>query len=91
MLHFFRSQNDPALFYLIGGTLGLLITASVIGFVLARNATSDAAKATMANLNARTRAWWMMVAVFATALAVGPLGKTVTVFQPVFLNTRVIV
>ena len=25
----------------------------------------DGAKATVANLNARTRAWWMMVAVFA--------------------------
>jgi len=77
MFHFFRTQNDPALFYLIGGTLGLLITASVIGFVLARKATSDAAKVTIANLNARTRAWWMMVAVFTAALAVGPIGTTI--------------
>jgi phosphatidate cytidylyltransferase len=70
-------RNDPALLYLLGGTLGLLVIASLIGFVLARRARTESAKATMTNLNARTNAWWLMVAVFAGALAIGPMGATV--------------
>jgi phosphatidate cytidylyltransferase len=70
-------QNDPALLQLLGGTLGLLVIASLIGFVLARRAITESAKATMTNLNARTNAWWLMVAVFAGALAIGPMGATV--------------
>ena len=66
--------KDSALLWLLGGTLGLLIVASLIGFVLAKKAVTDSAKATVANLNARTRAWWLMVAVFATALVIGPIG-----------------
>lgn len=68
--------KDPALLWLLGGTLGLLIVASLIGWVLAKKAVTDSGKATVANLNARTRAWWLMVAVFATALVIGPLGTT---------------
>jgi phosphatidate cytidylyltransferase len=70
-------QNDPKLLYLLGSTLGLLVIASLIGFVLARRASTESAKATVANLNARTNAWWTMVAVFAGALAIGPMGATV--------------
>ncbi|HBJ84215.1 MAG TPA: phosphatidate cytidylyltransferase [Verrucomicrobiales bacterium] len=70
-------RNDPALLYLLGGTLGLLVIASLIGFVLARRARTESAKATMTNLNARTNAWWMMVAVFAGALALGNIGTTI--------------
>ncbi|MCB1277540.1 phosphatidate cytidylyltransferase [Prosthecobacter sp.] len=77
MKHPFSSANDPTLLYLFGGTLGLLIIASVIGWALAKRASSDAAKVTMMNLNARTRAWWGMVAVFAAALAAGNVGTTV--------------
>lgn len=77
MLRSLSSSSDPALLYLVDGTIGLLVIASVIGYVLAKKASSDAAKATVANLNARTRAWWMMVAVFAAALAVGPVGTTI--------------
>lgn len=77
MKHLFSSPNDPTLLCLFGGTLGLLVIASVIGFILARRASSDAARITTANLNARTRAWWMMVAVFATALLIGPVGTAV--------------
>ena len=70
-------QNDPKLLYLLGGTLALLVIASVIGIILAKRAATDASKATMANLNARTNAWWIMVVVFAGALAVGHLGTTI--------------
>lgn len=69
-----KAPSDPALLWLLGGTLGLLIVASLIGWVLAKKAVTDSAKATVANLNARTRAWWLMVAVFASALVIGPIG-----------------
>ncbi len=71
--------NDFELRCLFYGTLGLLILASVIGVILARRAQGDAARATVANLNARTRAWWLMVAVFAAALMTGAAG-TVLLF-----------
>ncbi|MBL9183986.1 MAG: phosphatidate cytidylyltransferase [Verrucomicrobiaceae bacterium] len=69
-----KALSDPALLWLLGGTLGLLVVASLIGFVLAKKAVTDSAKVTVANLNARTKAWWLMVAVFATALIIGPVG-----------------
>lgn len=49
--------------WLVGGVLALLVVSSLIGWVLSLRATSEAGKATVQNLNARIRAWWMMVAV----------------------------
>jgi len=72
-----RIFSDPAFLYLLGGALALLVIASIIGFVLSKRTQTEAGRATVANLNARTNAWWMMVAVFAGALAIGPIGATV--------------
>lgn len=52
---------------LIGGVFALLALASAVGFALSRWKPSD----TVANLNARIKAWWAMVAVFAVAFLVG--------------------
>ena len=52
---------------LIGGVFALLAVASGVGFVLARHRPNQ----TVANLNARIKAWWIMVAVFAVAFLVG--------------------
>jgi len=60
---------------LFGGVAGLLVIASLIGFVLSRRVRSEAGRDTVRNLNARIRAWWGMVAVFAVAFA---FGKVVT-------------
>lgn len=65
--------SDPALPWLLGGTLALLVAASLVGWLLARRAQSAAAQATVANLNARTHAWWLMVTLFTAALAAGPV------------------
>ena len=62
---------------LFGGVLGILVLASVIGVVLKRTAKSDAARATIGNLNARTRAWWKMCAIFALTLLIGRIGSLV--------------
>jgi phosphatidate cytidylyltransferase len=61
--------------WLFGGVVVLLVTASVIGVLLRRRATSDSGRDTISNLNARINAWWVMVAVLAVAFT---LGKTAT-------------
>jgi phosphatidate cytidylyltransferase len=64
------SQTMIALF---GGVTGLLVVSSLIGFVLARRVTGESGRATVENLNARIKAWWLMVAMFAVAFALGPI------------------
>lgn len=70
------------------GVLLLLSLASVVGWWLGKRAVTDEARATIGNLNARTRAWWMMVAVFGVALAGGRLGMTVLFGLLSFLALR---
>lgn len=67
---------NQTILILMGGILALLAVASLIGFVLSRRVTSESGQAVVANLNARIRAWWVMVAVFGVAFLVG---KTLTI------------
>jgi phosphatidate cytidylyltransferase len=56
--------------WLFGGIVALLAVASLIGRVLgarSKNGSNDV----VANLNARVRAWWVMVGVFAVAFVLG--------------------
>lgn len=57
--------------WLFGGVVFLLAIASIAGAVLASKATSPTQRDVIANLNARTKAWWVMVAVFAIAFVLG--------------------
>ena len=68
---------DTQTIYLVGGVLALLVVSSLAGWLLARRITGERAKATIDNLNARIRAWWMMVAVFGLAMATGGIGSIV--------------
>jgi phosphatidate cytidylyltransferase len=61
--------------YLIGGVVALLVVASLVGWAVSRSVTSEAGRETVANLNARIKAWWVMVAIFAVAFL---FGKAVT-------------
>jgi phosphatidate cytidylyltransferase len=70
---------DATLVRVLGGVLGLLGVATVVGTALARRATTEEGRRTVANLNARTRAWWVMSAVVGLALWTG-LGGTVVLF-----------
>src|SRR4051812_4601626 len=70
---------------LVGGVLVLLVAASLIGWVLSLRARSDKNRATVANLNARIRAWWVMVIVFGVAIATGGIGSIVLFFLMSFL------
>lgn len=58
---------------LFGGVGALLVFASLVGFVLSLKARSPESHATIDNLNARVKAWWLMVAVFAIAFAFGTI------------------
>ena len=62
---------------IVAGVAAFLVFASVVGWILSLTAKSDAARATVKNLNARIRAWWVMVAVFGVAVATGGIGSII--------------
>jgi phosphatidate cytidylyltransferase len=64
----------PEALWLLGGVVALLAVASTVGAALAAKASTDKAREVVANLNARTRAWWVMVALLAAAFACGEAG-----------------
>jgi phosphatidate cytidylyltransferase len=70
---------EPMMLWLYAGVLGLLIVASLTAFFLARSVTTDSGHETVRNLNARIKAWWVMVLVFALAFVVGK-GLTLVLF-----------
>jgi phosphatidate cytidylyltransferase len=61
----------------LGSILVLLAAASLIGFVLQQRATDVTAIATVENLNARIRSWWIMVVIFGGAILLGRTETTV--------------
>jgi phosphatidate cytidylyltransferase len=64
------------LFGVLAGIVALLTVASLLGYALERRATKPESIATVRNLNARTRSWWVMVLVVGGAIM---LGHTTTV------------
>jgi phosphatidate cytidylyltransferase len=66
---------DSELLWLSGGIVGLLALSSVITLILKRRA--GGASKVVANLDARVKAWWVMVAIFGAALAAGWLGAVI--------------
>lgn len=70
-------MNPQEKFYwLMGGVAVLLAVASLVGWLLQRGAAHRGGSGVIDNLNARIRAWWVMVAVIAACFL---LGKTATV------------
>ncbi|KAA2238273.1 phosphatidate cytidylyltransferase [Salinarimonas soli] len=59
---------------LFAAVVGVLTTASLVGLVLRRRAALAGPNPTIENLNARIRAWWVMVAVLGGAFALGKAG-----------------
>ena len=68
--------------------MGVLVIASITGAILGYRAESDSAKATMANLNARIRSWWVMAAIFSATVLLGPIFTTVLFALLSFLAMR---
>jgi phosphatidate cytidylyltransferase len=69
--------HDHQFLILLALFVGVLSFSSLVGFILARCVGTEKGKETVANLNARIKAWWGMVAVFALSVAVGPIGSVV--------------
>jgi phosphatidate cytidylyltransferase len=79
---------DRQFLWLGGGVLVLLIVASIVGWLLAQRDGGEKWQATIRNLNARTKAWWVMAAVFSLALAFGRTGAVVLFGLLSFLAMR---
>jgi phosphatidate cytidylyltransferase len=79
---------DKQTIWLVGGVLALLVVSSLIGWLLSLRVANEKGKATVQNLNARIRAWWMMVAVFGLAMATGGIGSIVLFALTSFLALR---
>ena len=74
--------------WLVGGVLMLLVVSSLIGWILSLRVTDAKGHATVQNLNARIRAWWLMVAVFGLAMATGGIGSIVLFGLTSFMALR---
>ncbi|HEY1788589.1 MAG TPA: phosphatidate cytidylyltransferase [Verrucomicrobiae bacterium] len=79
---------DKQTLWLIGGVVAILVIASLAGWILSLRMKTEAGKATVKNLNARTRAWWVMVAIFGLAMATGGLGSIILFGLTSFLALR---
>ncbi|MCF7763121.1 MAG: phosphatidate cytidylyltransferase [Verrucomicrobia bacterium] len=79
---------DQEIIWLVGGVAGLLVLASLIGWGLSRRGGGEEFRATVTNLNARIRAWWIMVAIFGLAMASGGVGSVVLFGLTSFLALR---
>ncbi len=64
---------DPRFTYLFAGVGGILLVASIIGFILSRSVKSENGRETVRNLNERIRAWWVMVVIFGIAFTFGEI------------------
>jgi phosphatidate cytidylyltransferase len=60
-----------SLLALFGGTLAALVAGTLAGQILRRTARSEASRRTVANMNARIAAWWVLSSVTALALTLG--------------------
>jgi phosphatidate cytidylyltransferase len=79
---------DRELLWLVAGVVAVLIAGSIIGAILARRVTGESARATVANLNDRIRAWWVMAAVLAIAVLVRGAGAVLLFALISFLALR---
>lgn len=79
---------DAQMAWMLSGVVGLLIIASIIGFLLGRNITDDAKRVVIDNLKARTWAWWVMCAIFAAAIFSGTIGAVILFALMSFLALR---
>lgn len=79
---------DQETCWLVGGVLAVLVVSSLVGWVLSRRATDESRRVTVQNLNARIRAWWIMVAIFGLALFIGRIGTVVLFGLTSFLALR---
>jgi phosphatidate cytidylyltransferase len=82
------SVADFKLGALTAGVLGLLVVASIVGYILRLKTTSETGHEVVLNLNARIKAWWIMAIIFLLAIATGGIGSLVLFGLTSFLALR---
>ena len=80
--------HDTAFLDLIAGVLTLLVLASIAGWILGRRITDGTGRATVENINARIRAWWVMALLFVLSVASGTVGSLLLFSLISFLALR---
>lgn len=70
------SSAHGDLVWLFAGLGGVLLFASLVGMVLQRRYSPDGGNAAIENLNARVKAWWVMILLMSLALLAGRTGVT---------------
>ncbi|MBN8245430.1 phosphatidate cytidylyltransferase [Nitratireductor aquimarinus] len=68
------SEHQIDLLKLLGGLAGVLIAASLVGYVLQRKFSPDGSNTAIENLNDRVNAWWVMIILMGGALMFGRVG-----------------
>ncbi len=68
------SAASSDLLTLVAGIFGVLILASTIGYVLQQRLSPTGSNASIENLNARIKAWWIMVILIGIAFVAGRIG-----------------
>jgi phosphatidate cytidylyltransferase len=80
--------GGSALATLVTGVVALLVFASGVGWARSRWVTSAAGRATVDNINARIRAWWIMAGIFVIAVTTGTVVSIVLFCLVSFLALR---
>jgi phosphatidate cytidylyltransferase len=75
-------------FWLIGGIIVILCSASILGWILARRVRSDHQRSVVDNLNRRLQAWWIIVVVCAVTFLLGKVATLVLFALISFLALR---
>jgi len=83
-----KLKLDNETFWLVGGVLAVLAVATVLGRFLRARVRDDRGVKTVQNLNARIKAWWMMVAVFGLAMLTGGIGSVILFGLTSFMALR---
>jgi phosphatidate cytidylyltransferase len=81
-------QIDRETLLIVGGIAGLLLIASATVAILERRQPAGRISPAVANLAARVRAWWVMVALFMVALLIGRVGSVVLFAFTSFIALR---
>ena len=71
------SDANSDLLVLVTGIFGVLIFASVVGYGLQLRFSPTGSNASIENLNARIKAWWVMVVLIGLAFVAGRIGVLV--------------
>jgi len=82
------SPSTQTTLELFGGVAGVLMLASAVGALLKWRVAHGAPHAVIDNLNARVKAWWVMVAVIGLAFAFGKGGVIVLFYLVSFYALR---